>query len=73
MTTVNLHLVNAETDEGENLDLFVIASSKDEALGLWVKHFQFDEIRFNPKVRKIPQASVTGTARIILWDEIQTL
>lgn len=73
MTTVNLHLVNAETDDGDNLDLFVIASSKDEALGLWKEHFQLDEILYNPKVRKIGYAPVTGKARIILWEEIPTL
>ena len=72
---MNLYLVRAETDEGFNLDLHVIANTAEEAVEVWKSeiHFDADEIpdgfivhlviEFDPKI----EPTCTGRPYALDW------
>ena len=65
---MNLYFLTDETDDGDNLDLFVWAGDPAQAWGLWAQYFSLGEDG-DPTIRLIPTDRPLDP-RVIDWSDI---
>lgn len=65
---MKLYYIQAEDENGENHDRFVVAETPGEAERLWLADVP-DRANLI-RVREIPSNLVGSSARVISWDEL---
>lgn len=66
---MNLYHITCDTDDGDNLDLFVWAGGAGLARLLWYQHYDLDDDDYDPVIRLIP-ITPPDTPRVIDWSSI---
>lgn len=67
----HLFFISAKTVDGDSLDLFVIASSKEQALAFWREAYDLDESDVHEFIGIIPGVEPTAEAGPIDWGQIR--
>lgn len=66
----HLIYVRADTTDGENLDLLVVAADEAQAVKLWVEHYELTEGSIPHWTGFVPGVAPTIAPGVIPWEQI---
>ena len=70
MTDTNQLFFIAANDDGDSLDLLVVAPNRDEARSIWSAYYELDGDAPTPRIGRVPGVSPTCGKGPINWDAI---